>query len=235
MAESQYTASKAKYQINVGDVFTRLQVVAIERKNYNRYAICDCECGTRAKRIRVDSLYTGAVLSCGCLNRERMSALHLAKSRRPMSERFWEKVNKDGPIPAHRPDLGACWEWQRQSRSDYGYGLFEVRNKLCVVAHRVSYILTNGDIPTGLCVCHHCDNPPCVNPSHLFLGTKKDNAQDCSAKRRFKASRLTPNQISEIQNASGLCREIAERFQISATSVGQIRRGIIPKRLASEG
>jgi len=75
-----------------------------------------------------------------------------------------------------------CWVWMG-SKYGKGYG------KICMngrntSAHRVSWMLNRGPIPDGLCVLHKCDNPPCVNPKHLFIGTLKDNAQDCVLKGR---------------------------------------------------
>lgn len=89
-----------------------------------------------------------------------------------LSDRFWAKVRKsDG-----------CWPWIK-SRQPYGYGRFNYQGKQ-VQAHRVAWILTNGPIPDDLCVLHSCDNPPCCNPDHLFLGTKGDNNRDCIRKGR---------------------------------------------------
>jgi hypothetical protein len=96
--------------------------------------------------------------------------------------RFWAKVRKgDG-----------CWEWQA-SRNSSGYGWFRFGpqgSRTPTGAHRVSYVLTKGPIPEGMQVLHRCDNPPCVNPSHLFLGTNDDNHADKVAKGRHPNSRM---------------------------------------------
>jgi hypothetical protein len=94
-----------------------------------------------------------------------------------IEERFWLKVNKSGPVV--RDDLGPCWVWTGRTRNT-GYGGFG-RSWL---AHRFAWELTNAPIADGLCVLHRCDNPPCVNPAHLFLGTQADNNRDCGAKGR---------------------------------------------------
>jgi hypothetical protein len=75
-----------------------------------------------------------------------------------------------------------CWEWNAALHED-GYGMFYCDNKN-ILAHRYSFELYNHSIPKGFCVCHRCDNPKCVNPDHLFLGTHKDNMQDMVSKGR---------------------------------------------------
>lgn len=95
------------------------------------------------------------------------------------SNRFWSKVNKHGPRAGR---LGRCWLWMGGCTQS-GYGRFSIHSRMHR-AHRVAWELTNGPIPEGICVLHRCDNPPCVRPSHLWLGTAADNQRDCVIKGR---------------------------------------------------
>lgn len=105
-----------------------------------------------------------------------------------LQERFEAKfVKSDG-----------CWEWGAGKVLD-GYGYFSVAG-MVQRAHRVAYQLYVGEIPEGMCVCHHCDNPGCVNPSHLFLGTNADNVRD----RENKGRGVRPTNIGEKHGCSKL-------------------------------
>jgi HNH endonuclease len=111
-------------------------------------------------------------------------------------QRFWKKVDKNGPIPPHRPELGKCWKWlgmKLPGKRPYGYigrGSAKAGKE---TAHRSSWILHNGPIMNGLHCLHKCDNAECTNPEHLFLGTPKQNTQDMIQKGRMN----TGNHVGE--------------------------------------
>ena len=101
------------------------------------------------------------------------------------ADRFWDKVDIRGP--------GECWEWigaRHSLPSNYGFmhggPLYSHR---WAMAHRLSWEIHHGPIPDGLAVLHHCDNPPCVNPAHLYIGTSADNARDRGERERGKEHR----------------------------------------------
>lgn len=96
-------------------------------------------------------------------------------------KRFWDKVDIKGPEE--------CWIWKASVKSNR-YGQFRF-NKKNTGAHRVAYILTHGEFDNNLDVCHTCDNPPCVNPNHLWLGTTRDNILDMTKKGRHGQQRLS--------------------------------------------
>ncbi len=118
----------------------------------------------------------------------RCSQPTIAK-RRTLEERFWEKVDKNGPVPAHVPELGPCWVWT-SSTNGRGYGQISSGGNggRPLKAHRVAWEMENGPIPDGLDVLHKCDNPICTRASHLMLGTHLDNMRDMFTKGRRQAA-----------------------------------------------
>lgn len=149
--------------------------------------------------------------------------------------RFWSKVDKSGE----------CWVYLYH-RAPFGYGMLWV-NKHLVPAHRFSWELSNGLIPKGLWVLHHCDNPPCVRPDHLFLGTPQDNVHDMIAKGRARyvarplkgeanpRAKLTEVQVREIRahlTAGQRYRDIARQYGVSSGLISHIASGIAWKHVA---
>jgi hypothetical protein len=128
-------------------------------------------------------------------------------------EKFWAKVDRTGD----------CWVWTG-ARYPSGYGRCYVGRKDWL-AHRYALLLTGVELGHSL-VCHACDNPPCVRPDHLFLGTASDNTQDMLRKGR-SVSPLTPDQIHAIQlNRGGAHPDaLAEQYGVSRTAIDNILKG----------
>jgi hypothetical protein len=117
-------------------------------------------------------------------------------ARKELIDRFFEKVEF---IPFH-----VCHEWNAY-KNEHGYGVIGFATKRTMLAHRLSWILSFGEIPAGLCVCHKCDNPGCVRPEHLFLGTQQENVRDMVRKGRNSRAGATKGR------PVGLARYNAER------------------------
>lgn len=140
-------------------------------------------------------------------------------------DRFWSKVNKTND----------CWNWTGFLDAD-GYGSFgyapEPNKWKPIQAHRISVLLDGRD-PTGKIVCHHCDNPSCVRPDHLFLGTHQDNRNDCLSKDRaghklkaIDVEYIRKNTIIGPRGAGSHkisnVREIADKFNIQPETIRNI-------------
>ena len=150
---------------------------------------------------------------------------------RALFDRFVEKI---------RITNDGCWEWLAAKRN--GYGVIgqggNGYNLPVLYSHRLSFEFFCGVIPDGLFVCHHCDNPGCVRPSHLFLGTNSDNILDAVTKgvklgksqrgQNNAAAKLTQEQVDEIRNlykpGEVTYKQLATKFNISLVMVGKIIR-----------
>lgn len=146
----------------------------------------------------------------------------------PATIRFWRDIDKDGP---EHPVHGKCWIWKMGPKSEKcPYGYISVKHR-GVRVHRFSWEMHHGQIPSGMQVLHKCDNPLCVNPSHLFLGTQKDNQQDMVQKGRENRgegrpqSKLTEEAVLEIRRDCKPGRKgknvkyFAEKYGVSGTAI----------------
>lgn len=158
-------------------------------------------------------------LYCGCAfmarsdGQGRFCSRSCARRSRAIVDpvaRFWSKVSKE--------EGDACWEWLGDL-SDKGYGFFVLRHGVKVYAHRYSFELAHGPLAAGLQACHHCDNPPCVRPDHLFSGTQKDNIQDALSKGRMATSSRNGRHTFPERTARGVGHG---RAKLTEASVQQI-------------
>jgi hypothetical protein len=146
-----------------------------------------------------------------------------------IEERFWGKVNKNGPFCKRLNSF--CWNWTGSTR--LGYGLLADKDKH-LTAHRFSWEIHYGKIPIGLCVCHTCDNPTCVRPDHLFIGTRSDNMRDMVNKGRsiiprihgenHPFAKLKIPQVLAIRASNLSIIELAEDYGVSITTITCIRK-----------
>lgn len=147
---------------------------------------------------------------------------------------FWKHVKRG-------PDWRSCWLWIGERNQSTGYGQiprsFKKRGAFGaeIKAHRVSWLLAHGSIPDGLRVLHHCDNPPCVRPDHLFLGTPKDNAADRDNKGRGDAPRgarssgakLTPQAVRQLRARHAAGAKTTALMALYGLSFSQVRRIVL--------
>jgi hypothetical protein len=142
--------------------------------------------------------------------------------------RFWAKVDKNGP--------NGCWLWTA-AKLELGYGIFMMPDNVTLRAPRIAWTLANGPIPGVLDTCHRCDNPPCVNPSHLFLGTRFDNLSDAGTKGRCtlqryphlalgmlnNSAKLNNDQVRIIRKKEQSISEASKTFGVSITIIKRVR------------
>ena len=133
----------------------------------------------------------------------------------PIEQVFADKTIKNGD----------CIEWIG-AKYPFGYGVVE-HNGIRISTHRLSWILNNGEIPEGMCICHKCDNPPCVNPEHLFLGTQSDNMKDA-----YKKGRLNINNITFPIGHTPFNRTLKTKDEINLVKKAILEKSVSLKKLA---
>jgi len=148
------------------------------------------------------------------------------KKQPSLHDRFWNKVSIKSE--------DECWEWTAATRRGYGAFWYEGRHQ---PASRMVWFFENGEIDNGLVVCHTCDNPPCCNPKHLFLGTGKDNNDDKVRKKRHGFgekngnSKLTEEAVLEIKklkpavtkaNNKELKAALAKKFNVTTGTISDV-------------
>lgn len=156
----------------------------------------------------------------------RYGGLTLADLSAPVIALFHTKYQKS--------DIG-CWPWLAGKYAS-GYGMVylrrdENRKQINNYAHRVAYVLSKGPVPPGYVVRHRCDNPSCVNPDHLLLGTQGDNNRDTAQRRRTPKTRpwlwkLSDGDVNAIRMSFATHEAMAQAYGVSKTTISFIRRGL---------
>jgi hypothetical protein len=179
--------------------------------------LCECGCGQPtelAQQTRTDRGYVAG-------QPQRFVKGHHNNRNRTLIDAFIKHFTAGEP--------GTCWEWQGR-RASTGYGRVSVNNTY-VLAHRASYLVHYGEIPDGMEVCHTCDNPPCVNPNHLFIATHLANMTDASHKGRCHPGELTANakltasdvrEIRRLRQDGWKLADLAAKFNVSQPNITAI-------------
>lgn len=203
------TRKRSRFGTLVGQRFGRLTVqhAAASRKGQRRW-MCLCDCGAVVEAATHSLRSPTGGKSCGC------------SRRTGVDHSFWSRLQRNA--------VNGCWEWTG-AKTQFGYGKVGFGGRI-YDTHRLVYELCCGPIPDGLFVLHHCDNPKCCHPAHLYAGTPRDNMLDC-AKRGRKKTKITPEVAKDIRAA---CRAepresypaIGRRFGVSDTMVRRIDKGL---------
>lgn len=146
----------------------------------------------------------------------------MGPKRKNIEDRFWKKVEVKS--------VRECWLWTANTNGKYGI-LKAGTGRANTYAHRLSWELKNGKIPRGMLICHHCDNPICVNPDHLFLGTAKDNVQDMIRKGRggtigikHPLRKLNVSDVVAIRSSKDSIRKLAERYMVHHEQIRRVKK-----------
>ena len=169
---------------------------------------------------------------CGrCYQRWRKQTPKSLRSTPTPLERFWAKVEKTDRVPSHAPHLGPCWEWAGAKRPS-GHGEFSHSQEHGnVPAHAFALEIATGQAgPPGQESCHHCDNPSCVRPTHLYFGTRQENVDDAWHRERHPVgSERSPARLTEVD-----VEEIRTRYAAGASGAAlALEYGIRPSSIYS--
>lgn len=207
-----------------GSKFSMLTLIRISCKKGSRYYyLCRCDCGNE-KEIAEGSLTRNHTKSCGCLSKLKSKNLKSISKERLLSRIKY---------------VGECWEYQGRKDKD-GYGILSEKSFGSQRAHRASFIAFKGEIKEGYMICHTCDNPPCINPDHLYQGTAKDNARDMlerglfpigenkkkgSAGEKNSHAKLTEKEVKEIRISRNPIPYLSKKYRVSESSIRNIILG----------
>lgn len=181
-----------------------------------RYGYCKCGCGGKTSISKKYQTH-------GPKKGQPYDYIRGHSKKRPLAERLWRRVVIGTP--------DECWPWTGY-KSHQGYGRIGGLGRDLQLCHRVAYELTYGPIPDNVAVLHHCDNPPCCNPAHLFLGDNQDNVDDKMEKGRFVpmkgetngSSKFTKETIIEIRNLRAAGMTFAAISKICGVSKSHVKR-----------
>jgi len=211
----------------IGKKINRLLVIDLAKKSKNstqtgKFWLCKCDCGNEVV-IDGRAIRSGKTKSCGCYKRDSSSA-SMKKMRLKQSgtieDRFLSRFKK-----GKKDD---CWNWLAHLDKD-GYGILPA-NGPAIRAHRYSFEHYNNTIPVGMNICHKCDNPSCVNPHHLFLGTGKDNVHDMLNKRRDaivgsknNKAKLSEIDILKIRKSNKSTQKLMIEYGVSKSTINRVK------------
>jgi len=203
-----------------GQKFNRLTAVTREKKDKHQRWLWRfrCECGNEIVAL-LSTVKSGHTKSCGCYKTER-------------TKKRWADY-RETVLDQYEVDANGCWIWSGSKNQD-GYGNVGIKGK-SERAHRAAYRKWKGPIPKGMVVMHTCDNPSCINPDHLQLGTQQENIEDMRVKGRRKgsnvgednaAAKVTADDVREIRSRyaseSVSQQALADEYGITQTVVSQI-------------
>lgn len=205
--------------------------------------------------VRVGPRRAGACVVDGCTTAavaQKLCDKHYTRLRRHGDPNLTRRAPRDVGLAERleftgwtevmrRPDLGACWEWNG-GRYESGYGQVSAGDNRSRPAHRMAYLAWVGPMGEGRYACHRCDNPPCINPAHIFPGTHKENMEDCASKGRNVHGERAPWHKLTVEDARNIRadystgmysqKQLAAAYGVSQSSISYTVRRVNWARVA---